>query len=276
VYKRQALTLLVISAVIFTSCKGALVDPPEAWFKITKGPNDGDVLNVDYANFEWEGNDTKFQYRYKLMVIDEVTQQPVDYLSYGVWNEDTEQLFKNLDEGSYIFQVQASYDGTDPITVQRKFSIDAIQGPSIMFYKTETKAVLGEFAEVNIWMEDVDSLTILSVGISFDNSVVNLDSASVGDYVTGANMKQFLAPDVSAIKKDINQTGSVKLYTTFLPESGTAAKSISGTGKIIKLVFYVAGVGKSNLEFYSIEAKDYHGKIIPVTTRNGVINGISD
>ncbi len=274
--KLTALTLMVISAVIFSSCKGALVDPPEAWFRITDGPKDGDVLNVDYVNFSWEGNDTKFEYRYKLLVLDEMTQQPIDYFSFTEWTDETEKLFKNLDEGTYTFQVQASYDGSDAISDERTFTIDAVQGPTIMFYKTETKANLGDFAEVNIWMEDVDSLAILTFTIGFDNTVVNLDSASIGDYVTDANMRQFLAPDVSAIKKDINQAGSVKFYTTFLAESGTSAKSISGAGKIIKLIFYVAGVGKSELKFTYIEARDAHGNLVHLDTRNGTISGISD
>lgn len=270
-----ALVIVILSAAMFGSCKGGLADIPPSYFEIIEGPAENEVLNVDQAYFKWRGSSASFDYRFKLMIIDRITKQPAEYLEFTEWNSETDKLFDNLDEGLYVFQIQASYAGADPITLERRFEVDAVQGPSVLFYKTETIGELGNYAEVNIWIEDMDSLTVLSFGVNFDKSMVELDSVAKGDFITGLNMEQFLAPEISLVKEEVNQKGSVLFTTGFMPQAGNSAKSISGAGKIVKLIFYIADIGRSSLEFYSIEARDVHGNRITVKTKNGIINGVN-
>lgn len=270
--KLAAIIVISLSAALFGACKGALVDPPLASFEIIEGPADESVLNVDQVYFKWRGSSVKFDYRFKLMIVDKITLNEVDYIEFTEWNKETEKLFKNLDEGEYVFRVQASYEGADPIVKERKFEIDAVQGASIMIYKRETTAVLGSQVELSIWAEDIDSLTALDFTIAFDKSLVQIDSVDEGDLSKINEMEQFIGPYVSLIKDQLNQAGSVSFTTGFFKNS--AESSISGDGKIMRLFFSITAAGKSEIELRSAVGRGISGNYITVNRKGGIINGV--
>ena len=64
---------------------------------------------------------------------------PTTYLNWTPYSQNTEVTFNNLDEGKFRFQVQGRSSGIEPDPVKLDFYVDAVEGPSLLFYKTKTK-----------------------------------------------------------------------------------------------------------------------------------------
>ena len=129
-----------------------------------------------------------------------------------------------------------------------------------MFFKTKTDITVGKVDSVGIWMEDVNGLAGFSVVIAFDKSKLNLVSASSGSYVIQKRFQQLTVPDftdTAYVLKSVNQTGRIEITSAFLTDLGSFPnKSISGSGKILNLVFKGIAKGTTNLEITSIDLRD--------------------
>ena len=105
------------------------------------------IVNSSVVSIELIGNDLVTDYRYKL-----------DNFSWAVWSEIPVVVLEYLDEGDHSVQVQSRYiSGETSEIASISFTVDAIEGPSLVFYPRRA------FANVN----DIVTFQILKQILSF-------------------------------------------------------------------------------------------------------------
>lgn len=269
-------SILLISLLAISCNTGGVVDNPPPFLEIIDGPQDSEILSKDKVVFAWRGNGSGYSFKYRMLSLDS-DNFPTVYQDWTSYSTATEVTFSNLDEGKFRFEVQAKSGNIEPNPLKREFFIDAIKGPSLMFFKTKTNVSVGNLDSVGIWMEDVNGLAGFSVVIAFDKSKLNLVSASSGSYVIQKRFQQLTVPDFSDtayVLKSVNQTGRIEITSAFLTDLGSFPnKSISGSGKILNLVFKGMAKGTTNLEITSIDLRDEKGVAISYNApKSGIVD----
>jgi|GEM_PF-437241 len=270
------LTILFLSTFIISCNTGGVVDNPPPFLEIIDGPSDNEVITKDKVVFTWRGNGSGYSYKYSMFALDSSNNFPEVYQDWTTYSTNTTVTFANLDEGKFRFVVQAKSGSVEPAPLKREFFINAIQGPSLMFFKTKTTVSVGKMDSVGIWMEDVQGLAGFTIVIAFDKTKLNLVSSSSGSYVDQKRFTQIVVPDLNDtanVLKKINQTGKIEITSAFLTDLGSfPSKSISGSGKILNLVFKGIAKGLTNLEITSIDLRDENGVAINYNApKNGII-----
>lgn len=267
--------LLILSLLAMSCNTGGVVDNPPPFVEITDGPKDSEILSKDKVVFAWRGNGSGYSFKYRLLSLDS-DNFPTIYQDWTNYSTATEVSYSNLDEGKFRFEVQAKSGNVEPAPIKREFFIDAIKGPSLMFFKTKTDISVGKIDSVGIWMEDVNALAGFSIVIAFDKNKLNLVSASSGSYVIQKRFQQLTVPDftdTAYVLKTVNQTGRIEITSAFLTDLGSfPSKSISGSGKILNLVFKGMAKGTTNLEITSIDLRNENGVAISYNApKSGII-----
>jgi hypothetical protein len=183
--------------------------------------------------------------------------------------------FNNLDEGKFRFQVQGRSSGIEPDPVKLDFYVDAVEGPSLLFYKTKTTIKLNGIDSIGLWMEDIKEFAGLSVVIAFDKSKLNLVGASGGQFVMAKKFNQVIVPDLynAAVLQRVNQSGRIELSTAILMDLGSfPSTSISGSGKVLNLVFKGIAKGQASIDITSLDLRNSNGNPIPYNSpKNGIV-----
>lgn len=249
--------MIIPILLIYNSCKNSgLLDSPPAFMQFVSGPIDNEVLLNDKVAFSWKGASADYTFRYRVLSIDS-DNFPSTYLDWTVFSKLTEVSLNNLDEGKFRIEVEGRSGSLTEI-IKREFTIDAVQGPSLLFFKTQTTLRVGLQDSIGIWMEDVDSLAAYSVVIVFDKSKLEFMGLRPGLYVTQQKFKQIIVPDYNNpdILAFANSTGRIDINTALLTDLGSYPnKSISGSGRILNLVFRGRARGTSGIEITSLSLK---------------------
>ncbi|MFH1525247.1 MAG: hypothetical protein ABIG69_01145, partial [Bacteroidota bacterium] len=252
-------------------------EAPPPFIQIITGPKDKSVINVNYVSFTWKGSDNNYKFSYRLLVKDNDNFNQT-FLDWSTPSKTaTEVIFSDLDEGMFTFEIKGESDG-ELGTESRTFEIDAVQGSSLMFFKTKTELAVGAEKTIGIWMEDVDSLTAFRLIIGFDTSMVSMLKISDGDYVDHKNFSQLILPgdlrtSASNSINTINKSGKIEVYSSVLTTiQADFAKSISGSGELLKMDFRAKKKGQTYLEFSLVELYNPKGKLIQsYAPRKGII-----
>lgn len=268
-------SILLISVFAVRCNTGGVVDNPPPFLEIIDGPLESEVLSKDKVVFAWRGNGSAYTFKYRMLSLDS-DNFPSVYQDWTNYSTATDVTFSNLDEGKFRFEVQAKSGSVEPAPLKREFFIDAIKGPSLMFFKTKTDVMVGQLDSVGIWMEDVDGLAGFSIVIAFDKTKLNLVSSSSGSYVIQKRFQQLTVPDLTDtayVLKGVNQTGRIEITSAFLTDLGSFPnRSISGSGKILNLVFKGIAKGTTNLEITSIDLRDEKGVAIAYNApKSGIV-----
>jgi hypothetical protein len=274
-YLLKLFSILFISLFALTCNTGGVVDNPPPFLELIDGPQESEVLTKDKVVFVWRGNGSGYTFKYRLLSLDS-DNFPSVYQDWTNYSTVTDITYSNLDEGKFRFEIQAKSGSLEPAPLKREFFIDAIKGPSLMFFKTKTNVTVGKLDSVGIWMEDINGLAGFSIVVAFDNSRLNLVSASSGSYVVQKRFQQLTVPnlnDTTYVLKSVNQTGKIEITSAFLTDLGSFPnKSISGSGKILNLVFKGIAKGTTNLEITSIDLRDEKGVVISYNApKSGII-----
>ncbi|MDP3683495.1 MAG: hypothetical protein Q8S01_06130 [Ignavibacteria bacterium] len=274
-YFLKHFSILFISLFALTCNTGGVVDNPPPFLELIDGPQESEVLTKDKVVFVWRGNGSGYTFKYRLLSLDS-DNFPSVYQDWTNYSTVTDITYSNLDEGKFRFEIQAKSGSLEPAPLKREFFIDAIKGPSLMFFKTKTNVTVGKLDSVGIWMEDINGLAGFSIVVAFDNSRLNLVSASSGSYVVQKRFQQLTVPnlnDTTYVLKSVNQTGKIEITSAFLTDLGSFPnKSISGSGKILNLVFKGIAKGTTNLEITSIDLRDEKGVVISYNApKSGII-----
>ncbi len=260
--KNQAKRLLMFLLVfIVISCNsGGTTDAPPAFIQFIQAPLENAVLSTNTVIFVWRGSDDNFEYRFRLVELND--DNPSDYIDWSNFAKDDEIEFTNLNEGKYQFQLEAKNKNYNT-TLTRKFSVDAIKGPSLSFNKITTISTIGMADSVSIWMEDIQDLSAFKLAVDFNPNVLIFDGVSGGKTVINSNFYQLIVPNfnLQSVKDDVNRTGRLIVNSAFL-KTGLSDESMNGSGKILSIRFIGKSIGTTKLEFTSIELRKLDGTTI--------------
>jgi len=154
-------SLLFILIVIFSGCVFSSSDKEKD--DITPNINsldlsDGAIVITRDLIITWEGNKDAGLYQYT-----------VDGVTYD-WTESTYVELTDLDETEHIFTLQARKDSVFSSLYTRSFTVDAIQGPGIVFSPRKISSV----SNVAVKLEDVSGLMAAHIEIYCDNNCANI------------------------------------------------------------------------------------------------------
>jgi len=157
-----------------------------------------------------------------------------------------------------------SFEGVDVRKFSRKFKVDAINGPTLKFYKLKNIVNLGGEFYVSVWVEEVINFKSVQFEVKFDKDKLSLLSVQKGNYVVSRGLDQIVVPDFSLQKvlDEVNNSGKIGISTGVLATSGAGPVSLNGSGEIIKLKFRAKGGGDSYLKFENITMLNSNGDVI--------------
>ncbi len=254
--------LLIFASILFQGCNSThVVDNPPPFVEIINGPENGEVLSVNYVSFSWIGSDNSIEFKYRLLTLDE-DNFPTVYYDWTEYSKTTDATFDNLDESKYRFEVMARSQGQEEGPVTRVFTIDAFRGPTMSFFKTETEMSVGDSAYIDTWLEDVDSLTAVHMVIAFDPDYLQFFGVEKGEFPERENFELITVPNFNdtSVINEINSLGKIEINTALLATIYTLPRiSITGSGSLLRLKFRALAAGTTKLNYTLIEFQNEAG-----------------
>ncbi len=232
----------LIGTVVFWSCEKLEpiadnpLDPDNPNYvppavTITSGPSDGEIVDTSSVTFKWIGNEYVTSYRYKF-----INQ------NWSHWSTNRFATFNYLNEGGHRLSVQSRYiTGDTSLVVTVNFTINAVQGPALMFYPRRHIASVGETVTFQILAEEVENLTAAEFTISFDPADLAITSISQGAIFTGNGESIFHTE---------NGSGTLSILTAIL---GGENPAVSGTGDLVIIEVSLLQTGETQLIFNGSE-----------------------
>ncbi len=213
---------------------------------------DGSTLDTSAVTITFAGNDEVTEYSYS-----------ADSSSWSSWASTTSYQMEYLDEGQHTFSVKGRYASGDedetPATVS--FTVDAIQGPALIFYPRRHIISSDGTATFQIQAYEVDSLMSASLTLTYDSTALEIVSVSQGDMFTGAGESVFI---------DEFDSGSLTIHTMYL---GGDSPYVSGTGSLAVILVKALAPGSHTLSLDGTQVlKTHTNRSISITeTVNGLM-----
>ena len=214
--------------------------------------NDGDTLYSETYEFTWEGNELVADFRYKL-----------ESFEWSDWNESPSATISYLDEGDHQLSVQSRYPNGDTSDVASvSFVVDAVAGPSLMFYPRRHFADQNEAVTFQIIAEEVTNLMMSEINLDYDPSMLDIISITQGSFFQNGQNSIFLY-DIN------NESGTVQINTTLLDGD---SPSVSGTGDLAYIQIRLLQSNFATIRFNGDDAFiDFNNNDIVI---NEMINGV--
>lgn len=192
-------------------------------------PSDGSTLSTSIITIEWQGNEPDMSYRYGLN---------------GIWNPWEFELksitIEDLDEETQLFEVQSQYStGDTSDVISASFNVNAVFGPSLLFYPRKHEAFFGEQITFQILAEEVVGFAGAEFTIEYDPLMLKVESITEGSLFENVSNSLFHV--------DHNTTqGTFTILTAILDGKNP---TFQGTGPLVELVVTLVNKGTSNLGF---------------------------
>ena len=150
-----------------------------------------------------------------------------------------------LDEGEHSISVQSRYSTGDASEVYSlSFIVDAVMGPSLMFYPRRHVALVGETVTFQIMAEEVSNLMMSEIHLEYDPNKLQIVSILQGSFFQNGQKSLFIY--------EINsESGAVQINTTLL-DGG--APSLDGTGSLAFIEVELLQSGSSQINFNGSDA----------------------
>ena len=173
---------------------------------------EGDTLYSSSIEFMWEGNELVTEYRYQY-----------DTFTWSDWSGNTSAILEYLDEGEHALSIQSRYLTGDTSEIANlNFIVDAVQGPSLMFYPRRQLVNMNETVTFLIMAEEVTNLMAAEIQLEYDPSLLEIISVEQGSIFMNGQNSMFLY--------EINNTsGTIEINTTQLDGTNPA---VSGTSDL--------------------------------------------
>ena len=219
---------------------------------LKSGPTDGETITTSYTTFTWDGNDEAMEFR--LHFDGRLVQDWINLKTYSI---------EYLDEGIHSFSVQGRYSNEDTSsTVQINFSVDAVEGPALIFLPRRQMASQGESVIFEIVAEEVEELTATEFVLQFDNALVTIDSINAG------SMFKFNQDFIFHHSID-NSTGIADLLIGLL---GGNEPGFTGTGSLAKIYLTKKSTTEATIIFDGSET--FRGPVNNIIEINTTIGGL--
>lgn len=225
--------------------------------EIVDGPFEGQVLSTESVYFEWmntnESATGSVEYAYRLGMD----------AQWSDWTEDTWVNLEYIDEGPQIFQVKARKQFTSNseqrIPASRSFTMDAVQGPALMFRPRSVNAVNINTFNTQLYLEEVEDVVGARFVVEFDPDLFEFNSAEVfSDSLD--NLDLTIADYVDDDRAD---EGYVEINVAFL-----SVRGVNGSYPIGDISFNKIGFSSSQTEeiYISTESRlrDFNNQQITI------------
>ena len=236
-------SIIFLSAIIWFACEPGEeflpanpLDPenenyisPQITF--TSAPNEGATLSTSTIMFVWDGNEPGMSYRYAFDG------------NWSSWeNEKKSITIDDIDEGLHSIAAQSSYSTGDTSNViSVNFNVNAVSGPSLLFYPRKHVAFFGETVTFQIMAEEVIGLSGAEFLVNYDPTMVQIESVTQGELFQNGTQSIFHV--------DHNTTqGSFFILTAILDAE---TPSVDGTGVLAEVIVELLQRGTANLSFGS-------------------------
>jgi len=168
------------------------------------------------------------------------------YAFDGDWssweNEKKSITIDDIDEGLHSIAAQSSYSTGDTSNViSVNFNVNAVLGPSLLFYPRKHVAFFGETVTFQILAEEVIGLSGAEFKVDYDPSMFQIES------VTQGVLFQSVTQSIFHVEHNASQ-GSFSVLTAILDAT---TPSVDGTGVLAEVVVKLLNQGTANLSFGS-------------------------
>jgi len=199
---------------------------------ILSGPVEDEIATNDQVVFNWVGNNETMTFRYFF-----------DGSLIQEWDDITSAKIEYLDEGEHRFGVQGKYP-TDDVsdTVYVNFNVNAVPGPSLLFYPRKIDVTIGQEASFKILAEEVIGLAAAEFSLSYDPLFLNIKSITQGELFQAANQSIFHVDHDPSL-------GTISILTAILDGK---SPSVEGTGVLAEIILEVNNQGSSNISFIGV------------------------
>ena len=172
----------------------------------------GDTLYSETFTISFVGNELVSQFRFKL-----------DDFAWTEWTEDSLVILDYLDEGDHQITAQSRYINGDTSDVASiSFIVDAVSGPSLMFYPRRHFAHAGETVMFQVLAEEVTNLMMSEIHLEYGVSDFEIISITQGVFFQNSQNSLFIS-EVDP------QEGTIQINTALLDDD---TPSINGTGSL--------------------------------------------
>ena len=211
----------------------------------------GDTIYSESITLGWDGNELVTEYRYKL-----------DDFAWANWSSETFATLDYLDEGQHNISIQSRYlSGDTSAIIDLDFIVDAVDGPSLMFFPRRHITSQNETIIFKILAEEVSALMAAEIHIDFDPSKIEIISISQGIF--------FQNGQESIFNYDIN-SGYIEILTSLL---NSDISYVNGTGELAQIeVRILANAGETTLSFSGSE--DFRGPDNNIIFISEKVNGL--
>jgi len=202
---------------------------------LISAPDEGEIISVDNVTFKWRGNDPSCTFSYHLN--NEI---------WSEWSQDTFITYTYLDEGEYSFSVKSRYSTgveEDP-EKSVSFTIDAVKGPALRFYKKKVETSTGSNFQIEVWAEEVLELAIVSINIDFNTNYLQVQNLNIYNDETAFLRKN--GGDIQEVHSFDNSAGNVTVY---LFTTDADPLGINGSGALFRISFTTKSRGTTYLNF---------------------------
>lgn len=213
---------------------------------------EGDTLFSEIIQINLSGNELVSEYRYK-----------VDSFPWINWSEEDSFTLNYLDEGDHKLSVQSRYLNGDTSEVNStSFVIDAVGGPSLMFYPRRHFAEPGDTVTFQIMAEEVEDLMLAEIYLEYEPALLEIISVSQGSFFQNGQNSLFI--------HEINsEDGFIQINTALLDGD---SPSVSGTGDLAEIQVKLLQSGSATVSFNGSDA--FIGSGNNDITINEKINGL--
>lgn len=190
---------------------------------ILSGPEENSILPMDSVTFSWQGDQDSMLFRYKL-----------DDFKWSSYRPDTLVKLYHLDDQLHTFSVQGKVStGEESFEMTRSFTTDIIKESSLVLYHKNLTIDYFDNFNLELRIDEADSIAAIDTKILFDNSVFFADSV------------QFFKSDSEAVflknggqlitfSKIDNENGIITLDCAVVEGN---SHHIAGSGKIASIFF---------------------------------------
>jgi hypothetical protein len=258
---------LSIIAIINSGCDSSTTSGAAPIFlQITSGPKKDEIITTDRITFTWAGNDKGYKFKYALYYVKR--DKSLELIDSSSWDVLTRTTFAYLDDGNYQFEVQGMFRNIYS-KVTRNFTVDAVKGPLIKFFRTRKIVALNDSIKINVWLEDVSKFLSGDLNIQFDKSYLYLDSVSTTNFedFNNADLVGVILPDWKTIKDNTNSKGILTLSYAVANNGSNSKEGITGSGSVLTLHFVTKRLGSTTLKVLTnSKLLDVNGKQISLKT----------
>ena len=221
--------LLVFSGLIWWSCEEKI--PPHSIppLSITvTSLSVGDTILTETLYITLDSDDRASGYRYRL-----------DASLWSDWSTSDSILLDYLDEGSHELYVQAVESGSNDTSevVSISFVVDAVEGPSLMFYPRRHKAQVGETVTFFVNAEEVENLMAAELHMEFDSTALSVVSVGQGSF--------FMNGQETIFSYELGQD-NIDVLTSVV---NSDAPAVNGTGPLMELQVTLLGSAAATISF---------------------------